>query len=62
MSSIHRNIRRAGLAGVIAAGCLIVSYHAFSDEAFWGDTLKLHQAIAGVSPATALAVVNHYDG
>lgn len=37
----------------------------FGDEAFWGDTLKLHQAIAGavrggvgpgVSPKTALAV------
>ncbi len=37
----------------------------FGDEQFWGDTLKLHQAIAGarfggvgpgVSPATALAV------
>jgi len=37
----------------------------FGDEAFWGDTLKLHQAIAGsrlggvgpgVSPRTALAV------
>lgn len=37
----------------------------FGDEAFWGDTLKLHRAVAGaahggvgagVSPATALAV------
>lgn len=37
----------------------------FGDEAFWGDTLQLHKAIAGaklggvgpgVSPATALAV------
>jgi hypothetical protein len=40
-------------------------FDTFGDEAFWGDTLKLHQAIegarfggvgAGVSPATALAV------
>lgn len=40
-------------------------YDTFGDEAFWGDALKLHQAIAGarlggvgpgVSPATALAV------
>jgi hypothetical protein len=40
-------------------------YDTFGDEAFWGDTLKLHQALAGsrlggvgpgVSPATALAV------
>ena len=28
----------------------------FGDEAFWGDTLKLHKAIEHVSPATALAV------
>lgn len=40
-------------------------YDTFGDEAFWGDTLRLHEAIAGeanggvgpgVSPATALAV------
>lgn len=40
-------------------------YDTFGDQAFWGDTLKLHQAISGanlggvgtgVSPATALAV------
>jgi len=40
-------------------------YDTFGDEAFWGDTLKLHQAIAGaknggvgpgVSPKTALSV------
>ena len=40
-------------------------FDTFGDEAFWGDTLKLHQAIEGarfggvgpgVSPATALAV------
>jgi hypothetical protein len=40
-------------------------YATFGDEAFWGDTLNLHRAIAGdanggvgpgVSPATALAV------
>src|SRR5215471_5036858 len=40
-------------------------FDTFGDEAFWGDNLKLHQAIAGaklggvgpgVSPRTALAV------
>lgn len=40
-------------------------FDTFGDESFWGDTLKLHQAIegaklggvgSGVSPATALAV------
>jgi mono/diheme cytochrome c family protein len=43
----------------------IFRYDTFGDEAFWGDTLKLHLAIEGaklggvgpgVSPATALAV------
>jgi len=46
-------------------GANIFRYDTFGDEAFWGGTLKLHQAIAGarfggvgpgVSPATALAV------
>ena len=46
-------------------GRQIFRYDTFGDEAFWGDTLKLHQAIAGsanggvgagVSPKTALAV------
>jgi mono/diheme cytochrome c family protein len=46
-------------------GAKIFRYDTFGDEAFWGDTLKLHQAIvgsrfggvgAGVSPKTALAV------
>jgi hypothetical protein len=46
-------------------GANIFRFDTFGDEHFWGDTLKLHQAIAGqkfggvgpgVSPATALAV------
>ncbi|HVH08044.1 MAG TPA: hypothetical protein VNE71_18785, partial [Myxococcota bacterium] len=28
----------------------------FGDEAFWGDTLRLHEAIAQTSPADALAL------
>jgi hypothetical protein len=49
----------------ISEGRQIFRYDTFGDEAFWGDTLKLHQAIAGsknggvgggVSPKTALAV------
>lgn len=31
-------------------------FDTFGDEAFWGDTLKLHQGVATVSPRTALAV------
>jgi hypothetical protein len=47
------------------SGKKIFRYDTFGDEAFWGGTLKLHQAIAGarfggvgpgVSPATALGV------
>jgi hypothetical protein len=43
----------------------IFRFDTFGDQAFWGDTLKLHQAIdgadhggigPGVSPSTALAV------
>jgi hypothetical protein len=50
---------------LIAQGRQIFRYDTFGDESFWGDTLKLHQAIAGsanggvgpgVSPKTALAV------
>lgn len=49
----------------VAQGRQIFRFDTFGDEAFWGDTLKLHQAIEGanlggvgpgVSPATALAV------
>jgi hypothetical protein len=50
---------------LVAAGRQTFRFDTFGDEAFWGDALKLHQAIegsgfggvgAGVSPATALAV------
>jgi len=49
----------------IEAGRQTFRFDTFGDEAFWGDTLGLHEAIAGaanggigdgVSPATALAV------
>ena len=49
----------------LAEGRQIFRYDTFGDEAFWGDTVKLHQAIQGtrfggvgpgVSPKTALAV------
>lgn len=50
---------------LIQEGRQTFRFDTFGDEAFWGDTLKLHQAIEGsalggigpgVSPATALAV------
>jgi cytochrome c peroxidase len=49
----------------VTEGRKIFRYDTFGDQAFWGDALQLHQAIAGanlggvgpgVSPATALAV------
>src|SRR5581483_1611734 len=52
-------------AALISQGRQVFRYDTFGDEAFWGDTLKLHQAIEGaanggvgpgVSPKTALAV------
>lgn len=50
---------------MVDEGRQIFRFDTFGDEAFWGDTLKLHQAIqgskfggvgSGVSPRTALAV------
>ena len=50
---------------MLKQGREIFRFDTFGDEAFWGDTLHLHQAIAGekqggvgagVSPKTALAV------
>ncbi len=58
--AIRRNAER-----MIEQGRRIFRFDTFGDEAFWGGTLKLHQAIEGarlggvgpgVSPATALAV------
>lgn len=52
-------------AHTLAEGRHIFRFDTFGDEAFWGDTIKLHQAIEGarfggvgpgVSPKTALAV------
>ncbi|HVV50157.1 MAG TPA: hypothetical protein VHO06_10895 [Polyangia bacterium] len=53
----------AGSAALVAQGKQTFRFDTFGDEAFWGDTLKLHQAIEGaanggvgpgVSPAAAL--------
>jgi hypothetical protein len=59
-SRIDRNAQQ-----MLEQGKQIFRFDTFGDEAFWGDTLKLHRAIegtkfggvgAGVSPKTALAV------
>jgi hypothetical protein len=62
-------VQRDGVAAhareLLNEGRRVFRFDTFGDEVFWGDTLKLHQAIAGaalggvgpgVSPATALAV------
>ena len=59
-SQVNKHAKRT-----LAEGRQIFRYDTFGSEAFWGDTLKLHQAIKGsrlggvgqgVSPKTALAV------
>src|SRR5262245_65382978 len=59
-SVVADNARR-----MLDEGRRVFRYETFGDEAYWGDTLKLHQAIAGaklggvgpgVSPKTALSV------
>ena len=56
---------REGRDDLVAEGQRVFRFDTFGDEAFWGDTLHLHQAIegsalggvgGGVSPKTALAV------
>ena len=56
---------KASASTVIDEGRQTFRFETFGDEGFWGDTLKLHQAIegsahggvgGGVSPTTALAV------
>ena len=42
--------------GLPADGRHIFRYDTFGDEQLWTDTLELHKAIAGVSPAVALSV------
>ena len=62
-SSDQSNLQNA--FQMFTQGRQVFRFATFNDQAFWGDTLKLHQAIEGskfggggpgVSPATALAV------
>ena len=41
---------------LIREGRRIFRFDTFGDEVFWGDTLKLHEALAKVSPRDALAL------
>ena len=63
LTPLDRSVTKSGNE-LIAQGREIFRYDTFGDEAFWGDTLHLHQAIEGarfggvgpgLSPAAALA-------
>ena len=63
--SLAANSVEVAALAKLAEGRRIFRYDTFGDEAFWGDALQLHQALAGanlggvgggVSPGTALAV------
>lgn len=41
---------------LVAEGREIFRYDTFGDEAFWGEKLRLHEALATVSPQTAFSV------
>jgi hypothetical protein len=41
---------------MLAEGKQIFRFDTFGSEAFWGDTLKLHEAVAKLSPKQALAL------
>ena len=49
---------RAGMSDrdLVRAGQTIFRFDAFGDEQFWTDELRMHEVIATVDPATALAV------
>src|SRR2546423_7036546 len=42
--------------GVLTDGQHIFRFDTCGDEAFWTDTLKMHQVVQGISPKTALGV------
>jgi hypothetical protein len=41
---------------LVAEGRRTFRHDTFGDEAFWGGTLRLHESLAGVAPADALAL------
>ena len=52
-----RSQRREGLnPAMVAEGRQIFRYEDFEDSRFWTDTLRLHELVQGVDPATALSL------
>ena len=54
-TNFDRQIRNSAMA-LFEEGKETFRFDTFGDEAFWGDTLQLHRAIAKVTPRTALAI------
>ncbi len=50
-AAISNNVKQ-----MISEGRRIFRFDTFGDEVFWGDTLRLHEAIENVSPAAALSL------
>jgi hypothetical protein len=42
---------------MLAEGKQTFRFDTFGDEAFWGDTLKLHEAVAKLSPKAGAATL-----
>src|SRR6266571_8254268 len=55
LAPFDRHIRN-NAAHLLKEGRDIFRFDTFGDKAFWGGQLRLHEAIATVSPKTALAV------
>src|ERR1044071_5663123 len=47
---------RDNAAAAVRRGRDIFRFDTFGDEAFWGGALHLHQTVAGLSPAGAVAL------
>lgn len=52
----HDDIISSNAQQMLADGRQTFRFDTFGDEAFWGDTLKLHEAVAQLSPRQALAL------
>jgi len=64
-ANVNKNPAVENAISKVEQGQQIFRFDTFGDQAFWGDTLKLHQAIEGaglggvgpgVSPKTTLAI------
>lgn len=53
---IGRDATLRNAVELVRTGRFVFRHDTFGSEAFWGDTLRLHEGVATVSPATALAV------